>query len=588
MVSKTVNTMMDRELFRVLTVNLSEGKAQAIEYGDCTELMGGSGLAAALFDEYGLAEEGATEPEQPLVFAIGPLTGYFPLMSKAVLGFKSPYTQQYTESHAGGRLAMALRFTGYDALVITGVARAPSCLIAGARQLEVRDVHYLWGQDAFTAGKYLRRIEKAGSGHRSILRIGPAGEQQVAFASVNVDSYRQFGRLGAGAVMGAKNLKGIIVLGDKSLTLPEGKNYAELYRDVYREITESEAMRKYHDLGTPENLLLLNEMQALPWRNLQATHSNETEAISGEQFADRLLLRQIACAGCPVGCIHIGLLRESFANEHEFLYRQVSYDYEPIFAAGAMLGMTQPEAVLSLLEEIDSQGLDAISTGVALAWATEAFERGIITERESLSHLQFGQLNRYRDAVHHLAMRSNEFYQLLGEGTKAAAARYGGEEFACVLGQEMAGYATGEVYFVSQAYGFRHSHLDSAGYSYDEKAVEKDVDNAVHFLVDEERRRIQLTCMVSCLFARGVYTEERLREALESIGMKHLAENLSERTTAVQSKRWKLKGKTGYETSQITIPRRLRNICTAKGGLDETFMERVIEAYRKAIGSLMS
>jgi len=579
--------MTDKKAFRVLRVNLSDGKARTTEYGNPAELLGGSGLAAALFNEYGSVEDGATEPEQPLILAVGPLTGYFPLMSKAVLGFKSPYTQQYAESHAGGRLAMALRFSGYDALIVTGVARAPSCLILSGRNFEIKSIPYLWGHDVFTTGKYLRRIEQTGSGHRSILRIGPAGEQQVAYASINVDSYRHFGRLGAGAIMGAKNLKGIIVLGDQTLGFPKGTKYARLYEDIYGQVTKSKAMRKYHDLGTPENLRVLNELHALPWRNLLATHSDDIDAISGEQFAERLLLRQIACAGCPVGCIHIGLLRESFGNEHEFLYRQVSYDYEPIFAAGAMLGMSQAEAVLSLLEEIDQQGLDTISTGVALAWATEALERGIITEKETLTPLQFGHLNGYQEAVKYLAMRCNEFYHLLGEGTKAAAARYGGEEFACVLGQEMAGYATGEVYYVSQAYGFRHSHLDSAGYSYDQKTVEKDVDNAVNFLVEEERRRVQLTCMVSCLFAREIYTEDRLREALESIGMRQVADNLGQQTAAVQSRRWQLKFKCGYDPAQVNIPKRFTEVSTIKGRVDVSFMERVIRTYREKIIGLL-
>ena len=69
----------------------------------------------------------------------------------------------------------------------------------------------------------------------------------------------------------------------------------------------------------------------------------------------------------------------------------------------------------------------------------------------------------------HLGMATNDFYRILAQGTLKAAEQYGGKDYACVLGQEMAGYATGEVYFVSQALGLRHSHLDSGGYSYDQK-----------------------------------------------------------------------------------------------------------------------
>ena len=95
---------------------------------------------------------------------------------------------------------------------------------------------------------------------------------------------------------------------------------------------------KYHDIGTPINMAVLNEIKALPIRNLQATSDPAMAGISGEQFAEAALLRNAACSGCPVGCIHIGFVRERFQKEHRYLYRQVSYDHEPIFALGAMLG----------------------------------------------------------------------------------------------------------------------------------------------------------------------------------------------------------------------------------------------------------
>lgn len=573
---------MNEDTFRVLLVDLNEQKGDPIHFGDPKQTLGGSGLGAELFAAYGRKDLPAVHPEQPLIFAIGPLTAYFPLMSKVVLAFKSPYHQQYAESHAGGRLAMAMRFAGYDAMVIRGSAKAPSCLIVGARKLEVRDVHYLWGQDVLATGKWLRKIHKGHSGHRSILRIGPAGEKQVAYASINVDTYRHFGRLGGGAIMGAKNLKGIIVIGDSNLDLPAGKDYRNLYKTIYQQITDSPAMRKYHDLGTPENMIPLNEMQAVPWRNLQATHDDAAVQISGERFAEELLLRKTACAGCPVGCIHVGLLRENFASGYDYLYRQVSYDHEPIFAAGSMIGVTQAGDVLMLLEEMERQGLDVISAGVALAWATEALDRGIITEQETLYPLKFGDTTGYQQAVRRLGGRANKFYHFLGQGTLVAAKHYGGEDFACVLGQEMAGYATGEAFFVSQAYGLRHSHLDSAGYSFDQKSSEKNEWAAVEFFLEEERRRVQLTCMVSCLFARNVYTEERLQECLSSIGFKQMADNISQQAKQVQANRWRLKFECGYDPSQIVIPKRFKQVRTWKGPVDEAFMEKLSKSYQLA------
>ena len=453
---------MTGETFRVFVVDLDTGRGRVSNIEGRETVAGGSGLAALLFEKYGHSDRPWNDPDQPLIFAVGPLTGYFPLMSKTVLAFKSPYHDQYAESHAGGRSALSLRFANLDALVIRGRARAPSCLSVGSRHLDLKNVHFLWGTDLLATGKMLRRMY-GGAGHRSILRIGPAGENGSAMACINVDTYRHFGRLGCGAAMGAKNLKGIVILGDGSFPLPEGKAYPDLFAEVYRKMTDTDMMEKYHNYGTPINMAVLNGIHALPIRNLQKTADPGIEGITGETFARDALLRNAACAGCPVGCVHLGFVRERFMEENRYLYRQVSYDHEPIFAAGAMLEVTNAFSVLALLDTVEREGLDIMSAGVALAWATEALEKGIVSTRETIVPLKFGDTAAYREAFHHLGAGSNDFYRLLGQGAMKAAAHYGGSDFACVLGQEMAGYATGEAFFVSQALGFRHSHLDAGG-----------------------------------------------------------------------------------------------------------------------------
>ncbi|MCK4305379.1 MAG: aldehyde ferredoxin oxidoreductase [Candidatus Eisenbacteria sp.] len=578
--------MSNERTFRILIIHLNEGRGEVVSFGECDRMGGGSGLAAALYDAYGLHHEKAHHPDQPLIFAIGPLTGYFPLMSKVVCGFKSPYHDQYAESHAGGRMALALRFAGFDAIVIRGRAAAPSCIVVGSHRLQVDDVHHLWGVNVFTTGKLLRKMYSGHSGHRSILRIGPAGENGIAFGSINVDTCRHFGRLGAGSVMGGKNLKAIVLQGDETIALPEGKTYAKLFRAIYEDVTSTPQMRKYHDLGTPENLLPLNERKSLPWRNLQQTSDPGIEGISGERFAEELLLRQTACAGCPVGCIHMGMLRERFGDEHEYQYRQVSYDYEPIFAMGSMLGVTRAGEVLALLDEVERVGMDVMSTGVSLAWATEALEKGIIGPDETLASLAFGKTAAYIEAIHHLGGACNDFYRLLGQGTLVAAKHYGGEDYACVLGQEMAGYATGEVFFVAQSLGFRHSHLDTGGYSYDLKHDDKDLEKAVRFLIEDERDRCLLNSMVSCLFARGVYKTELLAEALASIGYKKLAGDLEGLAARVQEARWQQRLKTGFDPSAIKIPKRFKEVVTSKGSIDAAYLNALREAYAKEIVAL--
>ncbi len=573
----------DNDLFRVLVYDLGRQRGDLVMLPGRRERIGGSGLAALLYETYGRSDAAPLDPGQPLIFAIGPATGYFPLMSKTVCGFRSPYTGHYAESHAGGRSALALRFAGYDALVLTGASTRLSVLVVGSRRIELLDVHYLRGADVFTTGKLLRKIAAGASGHRSIMRIGPAGENGSAYACINVDTYRHFGRLGAGAVMGAKNLKGLALMGDGDLPLPEDKGYSKLFKEIHDKVTASGMMEKYHNLGTPANVLPLNELKSLPWRNLAATSDPDADKISGEAFAEKLLMHNAACAGCPVGCIHVGMVREMFSSSHRFAIHQVAYDHEPNFAAGPMLGVVDPTEVLAINDMADRQGLDIISAGVALAWAAEATAKGLISEKETEVRLAFGDAAAFKRAMWLLGHRANDFYALLGQGTLVAAERHGGADFACVLGQEMAGYATGETYFASQTVSFRHSHLDTGAYSYDQKHKEKDVEAVVRFLVADERERVLLTCLVACLFAREVYKPEVVRAVLACLGHGELADGLDAACENAQRARWRLKIATGYVPQATRIPRRFAEIVTWKGPVDAGYMEALRQGYAGAV-----
>lgn len=578
---------MNRDQFRILVVDLGSGQGEFVEIDGRDQVVGGSGLAALLYQRYGLPDKRWDDEGQPLIFTIGPLTGYFPLMSKAVCAFRSSYHNEYTESHGGGRTALALRFCHLDGLVIIGRAKRLSCLGIGNRRLEIRDVEFMRGMNADNAGKIMRRIFKGGAGHRSILRIGPSGEIGSSMACINVDTYRHFGRMGGGATMGAKNLKGIVILGEGELDLPAGREYGKVYKEVYGKVTSTDMMRKYHNLGTAVNLQGLNDIESLPWRNLQATSDPEIARVTGSEFADRTLLRNGACAGCPVGCIHIGYIRERSMKDNRYHYHQVAYDYEPIFAAGTMLGVTDAFGVLRILDEIEKVSLDAMSAGVALAWATEAAERGLISEKETLVPLAFGDVHGYQQAALHLGRGTNDFYRALGQGTLKAADIYGGGEFACVLGQEMAGYATGELFFAAQTLGFRHSHLDTGAYSYDQKNADKDVNKAVDFLISDEPGRALLTSMVACLFARSVYSDEQLGACLESVGYSSMAENLDGLGEHIRRLRWQVRAATGFSPENFSLPKRFTEVSTWKGPVDKQYMIDVKEEYGRRIMALI-
>jgi len=185
--------------------------------------------------------------------------------------------------------------------------------------------------------------------------------------------------------------------------------------------------------------------------------------------------------------------------------------------------------------------------------------------------------------VKHLGTGANDFYRLLGQGTLKAAQQYGGQDFACVLGQEMAGYATGEVFFISEALGFRHSHLDAGGYSYDQKQKGKDVAHAVEFLIQDEKARVFLTSMVSCLFAREVYKEAVLADCLNSLGYRDLAENADTVARRVQKMRWQNRIKTGFDPGSVKISERFKQVVTWKGPMDTNYLDSLQKTYAERI-----
>ncbi len=569
--------------FTVLIVDLESGKSRTERIDERSRVAGGSGLAALLFERHGRQDLDWDHPSQPFILAVGPLTAHFPLMSKTVCSFRSPYHNQYTESHGGGRSALALFFAGYDALVVCGRAEELSCLSVGSHHVTIRQAGFMRGMSVSMSGKLIRRMFPRSSGHRSILRIGPAGEIGSAMACVNVDSYRHFGRLGGGAALGVKNLKGIVIDGDSGRTIPGDRQYRSLFKDVYRQVTSTDMMRKYFHLGTAANLQGLNDIQALPWRNLQQTSDPGVASITGEIFADRTLLRNGACSGCPVGCIHLGFFRDKFREEARYLYHQVPYDYEPIFAAGTMLGITDPFEVLRILEEFERVGLDAMSAGVALAWASEATEQGLISERQTVVRLRFGDGHAYQQAAGYLGTGYNDFYRLLADGTLKAAAVYGGAEFGCVLGQEMAGYATGELFFAAQAVGFRHSHLDTGAYSYEQKASGRNLEEAVDYLIDDEPGRVFLTSMVACLFARSVYTPDTLAQCLAVSGFEKLAGSMEETAERIRRLRWRVRVATGFRPGDIEIPKRFYQVATVRGPVEGDYLDRLKDAYGRRI-----
>ncbi len=172
--------------------------------------MGGSSLAS-----YYLLKElkPGTDPlseRNVLVFACSVVTGV-PLsgFNRYTVAAKSPLTEGFGETEAGGYWGPELKFTGFDVIIIRGRAQNPVYLWIHDGEVEIRDAEKIWGQDNWVTLTRIR--EELDDKQIRVVSIGPAGEKMVRYATVSNELHHVNGRTGMGAVMGSKNLKAIAV-----------------------------------------------------------------------------------------------------------------------------------------------------------------------------------------------------------------------------------------------------------------------------------------------------------------------------------------------------------------------------------------
>ena len=582
---------MSGRLEKILYVDLTERTTWTKIRADLFEkYIGGAGVASKLLLEESPPNINPKSPEAPIILATGPLAGIFPNMTKAVVMFKSPLTGNLGESYAGGNLSIALRFTDYGVVVIRGSSDRPASLIVEKENSRVEDASSLWSRSPLETEGAIHR--STGQTTKSIITIGRAGEKRVNYASTTVDRYSHFGRLGLGAIMGSKKLKAICVWSTDERDLGAKSEFRELRNDIDRLINETHFMKKYKDLGTAANVLPLNVLGALPSKNFSRSTFDKADEVSGENFARKVLEKKTTCPTCSVACIHLGKLSSASASQHKrhdavaTTERQlVPYNYQPIFALGTNLDVSDPNEILRLIGCCESLGMDAIMTGAVLAWATEAHENGLTSMHETLGLTpEWGNAETYLEMIENIANARNEYYSALAHGVDAAAQRYGGKDFAVSLGKNSpAGYFTGYGHVVGTLVGARHSHLSNAGYNIDQAALLTNMrpERIVDALVEEEDWLNVLNSLIACYFSREIYTKEIVVKTLAAIGINRTSDELTRLGRDISSNLYNYKLGEGFDLRKENIPKRLLEVEGPMGRLNPETIHSMISYYVK-------
>ena len=419
---------------RILRADLRSGRFtdQEVPKKDQVDYLGGRGLAAKMLYEENKPGVEPCDPENRLIFMTGPYTGTYGAFTAFYnVTTKSPLTGAILSAHSGGHWGPMLRKTGYDGIVFKGRASNPMYLVITDAGPELRDASDLWGRDVFdTISELEKRHEKA----RATV-IGPAGERKARYAAIMNDMHRAAGRGGAGAVMGSKNLKAIVVHGTKDVPQAEPEKLKESFKAATQTVKEkSAAFMKY---GTSMVVGITGKAGTIPTRNLQTGHFPEYEKIGGDSLVNNHKKKDVACARCPLHCGNLTKAEKDYQVETE------GPEYETLAMFGANLGNPNLESIIMANDLCNRYGIDTISCADTIACAFELFEKGILTQKDTGGMgLTWGD---HRAIVKLVEMtgKGEGFGALVGEGSRKLADRFGPEarKYAMnVKGMEFPGY----------------------------------------------------------------------------------------------------------------------------------------------------
>src|SRR6185369_6791839 len=364
---------------RILFVDCTTGTSHVESLSEPTAraLLGGNGLAARILYDLVPAGVDAFDPANAAIFAVGPVTDTtVPGNSRACAVSKSPLTGLFFDSTFGGRWPATLKRTGFDAVVLTGRAAAPSYVVVDERGAVRKSAAAVWGQSTRDAVAALVAAEGADA---DAIAIGPAGERRVRFAAMahywkNREAVA--GRGGLGAVLGSKNVKAVVVKGARKTEIADPAALRALLDETREPLKKGTAALS--TFGTPFLVGPINAIGALGSFNLRREVFDQARAVGGESMKEHYHDRDTTCLKCPVACG-----KQYAIKEGEFAGTKAKMpEYESIFALGPMLGIAEPEALILANDLCDLLGLDTISMGVTLAFVCEALERGWLSDKD--------------------------------------------------------------------------------------------------------------------------------------------------------------------------------------------------------------
>ena len=360
---------------KILFVDLSTGaiKEEALEEKMCRDFIGGYGIGARILYSRQKAGVDPLGPENTLGLITGPFTGTLvPTGARYAAVAKSPLTGGWGDANSGGDFGPYLKFAGFDAVFFTGISPKPVYLLIDDGKAQLKDSGGLWGKDTYETEDIL--MAEYGKQSR-VSCIGPAGEKVSLIAGIMTDHGTTAGRSGLGAVMGSKKLKAVVARGTSDVLITD-KAAAENIRMEKIKVLRTPGpsgisrMEEQHKYGT--SILTYDSAHSgdspvKNWGGVGVIDLPDRAGLHHDVFAARVERRH-GCWHCPIAC-------KAFlkAGEGEYKYTAANRrpEYETAAAFGPNCANSNTESICMVNEICNRAGIDTISGGTIISFATE-------------------------------------------------------------------------------------------------------------------------------------------------------------------------------------------------------------------------
>ncbi|MFX1555272.1 MAG: aldehyde ferredoxin oxidoreductase family protein, partial [Promethearchaeota archaeon] len=342
--------------------------------------LGGTGLSAKITydllseEDYNKLKENPYLEINPLIFATGPITGTIrPASGRYTVSGISPLTGIWGEGSSGGLFCIALRNSGFDAVVFLGKINRLSYVYIHDGKIEFKDASKFHGKDCYETQKLIK--DELNVPNIWIACIGPGGENLVKYSAIMNDEGRVVGRCGLGALMGSKNLKALVVHGKEKINLADN----ELGKKLRKQAQLEREANPMGEVGT----LLFNLYGTNMYLDLGMVigdtpgyYFTETEFfaenLTGKTLREEYPMFSYGCAGCTIKCG-----KSTIIKTDEIEIESDGPEYESVAALGTLCGVFNSKSVVLANHLCNKFGIDTISCGVSIAFLIYLVENNL-------------------------------------------------------------------------------------------------------------------------------------------------------------------------------------------------------------------